>query len=141
MQQPGLPPIEEVAAPELRLAGLRINPRTNAQPRRLLHITHFQTHRRWHERPITGLPHTRINSVSWSPDGSRIAFAVTYSDRVELWTAALADAKAAPMASMAMNAAYGGTYDWASDSKTIIGSRFPPIVAPHRRKCPFPPVR
>ena len=30
---PGYPPLEEVAQPELRLAGLRINPRTNGPSR------------------------------------------------------------------------------------------------------------
>ncbi|MBI5867009.1 MAG: S9 family peptidase [candidate division Zixibacteria bacterium] len=144
MQQPGLPPIEEVAAPELRLAGLRINPRTNG-PSRAGYYTSltFKRIADGTERPITGLPATpRINSVSWSPDGSRIAFAVTYSDRVELWTAALADAKAAPMASMAMNAAYGGTYDWASDSKTIIALAIPANrgAAPPEMSIPTGPV-
>jgi len=33
MDRPGLPSIEEVAQPELRLAGLRINPRTNGRSR------------------------------------------------------------------------------------------------------------
>lgn len=33
LERPTLPPIWEVAAPELRLAGDRINPRTNAQSR------------------------------------------------------------------------------------------------------------
>jgi len=33
MAHPGLPPIKELSQPELRLAGLRINPRTNGQSR------------------------------------------------------------------------------------------------------------
>ena len=33
LERPGLPPIDEVAMPELRLAGLRINPRTNGPSR------------------------------------------------------------------------------------------------------------
>jgi len=33
MEKPNLPSIEEVAQPELRLAGIRINPRTNGSSR------------------------------------------------------------------------------------------------------------
>lgn len=132
MQQPGLPPIEEVAAPELRLAGLRINPRTNGPSRAAYYMSlTLKNMSDGSERPITGFSGTpKISGVSWSPDGSRIAFAVTHSDRIELWTAAVADGQAAPITTLTMNAVYGGTYSWMSDSQTLLALTIPPDRGP-----------
>ena len=132
MQQPGLPSIDEVAAPELRLAGLRINPRTNGPSRAGYYMSlAFKNMTDGTERQVTGLPASpKINSATWAPDGSRIAFAVTFGDRVELWTAALTDAVATPVTSMPLNATYGGTYKWTSDSKTLIALAVPPGRGP-----------
>lgn len=127
MQQPGLPPIDEVAAPELRLAGLRINPRTNGPSRAGYYMSlTFKSIADGSERPVTGFSGTpKINNVSWSPDGSRVAFAVTFSDRIELWSAALSDAIAKPVTKLPINAVYGGSYDWMSDSKSFIALTVP----------------
>lgn len=92
MELPSLPPIAELAERELRLAGLRICPRTNAPSRarpytglKLVRITDSS------EREFTGLPqHPRIENVSWSPSGSHVAFTNTTESGVELWVAELA---------------------------------------------------
>jgi hypothetical protein len=79
MARPSLPPISELAEPELRLAGLRLKPRTNG-PSRGGYVTGLTLKRvdDLSERPITGLPaDARISGVRWSPDGSRIAFVLT----------------------------------------------------------------
>ncbi|HWO57889.1 MAG TPA: prolyl oligopeptidase family serine peptidase [bacterium] len=127
LQQPGLPPIEEVAAPELRLAGLRINPRTYGPSRAgYSNSLAFKNIADGSERPVTGLPAgARINSVTWSPDGSRIAFAVTFEDRIELWTAALTDAAAMRITPRPLNATYGGSYNWVSDGRALIALTVP----------------
>ena len=79
MARPSLPPISELAETELRLAGLRLKPRTNG-PSRGCYVTGLTLKRvdDLSERPITGLPaDARISGVRWSPDGSRIAFVLT----------------------------------------------------------------
>ncbi len=132
MQQPGLPPIDEVAEPELRLAGLRINPRNNGPSRSASFVSlTFKNVENGAEREVTGLPQLpKINTVSWSPDGTRIAFALTFPDRVELWSAALADGKAYRLLDVPLNAAYGGTYKWTSDSRSLIALTVPPDRGP-----------
>lgn len=127
MQQPGLPPIDEVAAPELRLAGLRINPRTNGPSRAGYYMSlTFKNIADGSERPVTGFSGTpKLNNVSWSPDGSRVAFAVTFGDRIELWSAALSDAIARPVTAIPINAVYGGSYEWMSDSKSFVALTVP----------------
>ncbi|TVQ74803.1 MAG: hypothetical protein EA363_01255, partial [Balneolaceae bacterium] len=96
-ERPSLPGIADLAQPELRLAGIRINPATNgpSQPRyvtglRLLDVATQQQY------PVTGLPdEPRITSVSWSPDGNHIAFLHTSPDGVELWVADISRVDAA----------------------------------------------
>src|SRR5687768_14091028 len=92
MGKPGSPPISELAEPELRLAGLRINPRTSG-PSRAGHYTDLtlisiEDGRLGARREITGLPPAaRIGGVHWSPDSSRIAFTITEEDAIRLWAA------------------------------------------------------
>ena len=139
LKQPGLPSIEEVAQPELRLAGRRINPRSNGPSReRTLNSLTFQRITDGEERPVTGLPtDVRITSVSWSPDGKKIAFVVTANDRLALWVAELKNGEAREItpAELALNGVYGRPYNWLADSKsvvarTLVSGRGPAPVEP-----------
>ncbi|HEV8197593.1 MAG TPA: hypothetical protein VGP87_13190, partial [Gemmatimonadales bacterium] len=75
LERAGLPPIAEVAAPELRLAGARINPMTNA-------LSRAPNYSALIVQPI-GVGETRrivvpwkakISSAIWSPDGRLVAY-------------------------------------------------------------------
>ncbi len=120
--RPPLPSIEEVAQPEERLAGIRVNPRTNGPSRTaysdglvLLRIDDQL------ERPITGLPENpKINRFAWSPDGTWIAFLVTDQEGLSLWAANVADGKARCIVGGRLNAALGRPYAWLADSKTFV---------------------
>src|SRR3954469_13771739 len=90
---PALPSIVEVAQPELKLAGLRINPRTYS-PSRFSFGTDLTLldMRTQAEMKVTGLPKPlRLADSAWSPDQRHLAFThVAYSDKegasaVELW--------------------------------------------------------
>ena len=96
VDRPGLPGIAEVAQPELKLAGLRINARMRAASRvefgRDLSILDIATA---DCREVTGLPPTpRIADLAWSPDGRRVAFSRWGDDGVELWLLDIANAQA-----------------------------------------------
>ena len=88
LERPSMPSIEEVAAPELRLAGIRLNPRTNA-PSRLPTYTGLSV------LPVTGgtdhriavRPGLKISHVSWSPDSRWIAFTSPEGPGLSLWVA------------------------------------------------------
>ena len=129
MEQPGNPPISEVAAPELRLAGLRINPRSSGRSReRPMNGLVFRQLSDGKEVRVTGLPdEPRITGVSWSPDGKRIAFVVTIDDKLGLWSAALkhGEAKQVTPEDMALNGVYGRPYSWLADSKSFVVNAVP----------------
>src|SRR5436190_15729528 len=84
------PSIEEVAAPQLRLAGLRIDPKTNgpARPGRVTGLTLVPLP---DGKPVeVGLPaHGKARFPYWSPDGKRFAVTVTTPKGIELWVGEL----------------------------------------------------
>jgi dipeptidyl aminopeptidase/acylaminoacyl peptidase len=79
LQVQDFPTIAELSQPELRLAGLRLNPRTNGQSRVSYAVgIKLKTLPNGAEIDVKGLPaQARISSVSWSPDNKTMAFALT----------------------------------------------------------------
>jgi dipeptidyl aminopeptidase/acylaminoacyl peptidase len=141
MELPNLPPLSELAQPELRLAGLRLNPRTNGPSRapyiRKLTLKRLSDGR---EKPITGLPaDPRIGSPSWSPDGEQIAFSLTRSAGIELWVADVQTAKARRLSTAHLNAAYGAPFDWLPDSQALVAKVVPADRGP-QPKAPTVPT-
>lgn len=125
LPQPGLPSIEEVSAPELRLAGLRIDSRNHGPSRALrargLALLDIATGR---ERTVAGLPDpVRIGSASFSPDGAHIAFTQNHDDAIELWLVEVANARACRVTDVRICDIYGAAHPcfaWLSDSKHLI---------------------
>src|SRR5476649_1045325 len=93
----GLPPISDLAQPELRLAGLRFNPKTNGPSRgRYLTAIGLQSLSGGKELAVTGLPpHPKVLFTFWAPDAHHFAF-VNISDApadagLSLWVVDVAD--------------------------------------------------
>ena len=135
MESPGLPSIAEVAEPELRLAGLRMNPRTNGQSReRPMSGISFQPMNGGEPVIVGGFPaDTRINHPRWSPDGNALAFVAGIEDRLELWVVGLGESTARRVTAEGarLNGVYGRPYEWRSDSKSIVA-----LVVPEDRGAP-----
>lgn len=127
MARRSLPPIAALSAPELKLAGLRIDPRTNG-PSRFQGVLSLTLRRIADgvERLITGTPdEARIGNIVWSPDGSRIAFSLTKQDGIELWAADLATAKARRIGTRLLNAAIASPIVWMPDSRRVLALTVP----------------
>ena len=144
MERPGLPPISELAQPELKLAGLRINPRTNGQSRSS-YYTKLTLKRisDGSEKPITGIPsEARIENITWSPDGKRIAFTHTHDSGIELWIAEVNTGQAIQPTDARLNSTYGRPFHWLSDSQMIICKAIPMDrgPAPEAPEVPSGPV-
>ncbi len=131
------PSIEEFAAPQLRLAGLRIDPITNGPARSprmvglsVLPLTDAKPSPI--ELPATG----RSGYPVWSPDGKRFAFGVTTAKGIELWVCeAKPGAKPELIPGVRLNAAIGDEFQWMPGSETllvqlILEKRGEPPVAP-----------
>lgn len=121
LARPGYPSIEEVAQEELRIAGVRINPKTNGSSRSSYYNgLRLQTIANGKEREIKGLPtDSQIENVSWSPDGSMIAFTNTVADGMELWVVDVAAASAKKLTGAIVNDAIRSPFDWLGN-RTIL---------------------
>ena len=139
------PSISEVAQPELKLAGIRINPLTNGQNRTNgFSGISFLSIRDKHTLPVKNIPEgTKIENISWSPDGRRVVFTLAFPDRIELWKASPENPHAERVTDRTVNAAIPGyPYEWLPDSDGILASLVPPDrgTAPGSMTVPVGPV-
>jgi dipeptidyl aminopeptidase/acylaminoacyl peptidase len=144
----GLPTIADLAQPELRLAGLRFNPKTNGPSRgRYLTALGLQSLPSGKEVSVSGLPpDAKIRFTAWAPDARHFSF-VNTSDAagdagLSLWIVDVLSAQAHRIPGVALNGIFGSPCEWAADSqsllcKTIVDGRSP---APKRNEVPAGPI-
>ncbi|WP_210465247.1 prolyl oligopeptidase family serine peptidase [Rufibacter roseolus] len=134
MERAGYPSIEEVAAPEARIGGLRINPAVNGASRGTsFHNLKFKKVSGGQEFNIQGLPaKAKITDVTWSPDEKQIAFLNTVSNGIELWVVNAADRTARKLTTASVNDAWGNAFSWTPDSKNLLVK----LVNPSRGEAP-----
>lgn len=120
MQSNSYPSVEELARPELRIAGLRINPANFAPSRQnFINDLSLRNIRTGKDHKIAGLPSPLFaGNVSFSPDDKKIAFTQTTSDRVDLFIIDVATQKATKVNKTALNVITGG-FQW-FDASTIL---------------------
>ena len=116
--------IAELSEVELRLGGLRINPKTNIGSRtnyyndlKLINLKETNAS----PKPVTGLPENpRLANFKWSPDQKMIAFTNTSQDGVEIWVLDLKKAVVAKLTEANVNANMGDVINWFEDSKSLL---------------------
>jgi dipeptidyl aminopeptidase/acylaminoacyl peptidase len=117
----GMPGIDELAEPMLRLAGHRINPRTSGPHSlpRLVTLT-FKPIGGVADRPVSVPPRSRLISIGFSPDGKKLAFANVRPTGIELWIADATTGQARAVAGGALNATFGSPCDWLDSSTELV---------------------
>lgn len=124
LERANLPAISELAEPDLKLAGYRINPRNNGPANsRVGWLTglSLQNVAGGGATAVQLAPGTRFTAPSWSPDGQRLAFLVDKPAGLELWVADAATGKARKLTQPVVNAAAtGAAFAWMPDSRSIL---------------------
>ncbi len=142
MEQPGLAGIAELAEPELKLAGLRLNPRNFGPSRtRSYNGLRFVSIKDNAETAVTGLPeNARIRNVQWSPNGKHIAFTIDHTNSISLYVADVATGTATKLSDRAMHDVYyGAPFQWMPDNKSLI-ARAVPVDYGEVPKAPLAPA-
>ncbi len=120
------PSIAEVSEPMLRLAGMRIDPRTNG-----LHLApnsisiELVKLPEGTKRKLALPPNAQAGPLRWSPDGKLFAFSNNVSNGIELWIGEPITGKLHKVAGVKLNAVLGDPIDWLPDNKTIIVKTVP----------------
>jgi dipeptidyl aminopeptidase/acylaminoacyl peptidase len=127
----GLPPITDLAQPELRLAGLRFNPKTNG-PSRGRYVTALKLKMLpdGAEKTVARLPaNAKIRFGAWSPDARHLAFVNASDDSADaglsMWIVDVASPTAKRVAAVRLNGIFGPPCEWVSDSASLICKTVP----------------
>jgi dipeptidyl aminopeptidase/acylaminoacyl peptidase len=122
------PPIVQVAEPFLKLAGVRVEPRTRrkhdtpggygiapcAQTLTLVDVSNSR------EVPVTLPPDGCVDGIVWAADGRRFAFRNTSKDAVEPWIGDAATGKIRRLGDARLNPMLGSSMQWMPDQKTLL---------------------
>ena len=136
LEQPTLPPIQILAQPRVRIAGIQLNPATRgaalAYGFRSLTLQDLVTGER---HPIGLPPDPQIRHLHWSPEGDYLAFTLTEPNGIALWVMEAKTATARPLTPPRLNDAYGQPCHWISEAagllcKLVPADQPPPPVAP-----------
>jgi dipeptidyl aminopeptidase/acylaminoacyl peptidase len=119
--------LADLNQPELRLAGLRINPEANiASTLNYYHDIRYQRVMKREILPISGLPEQpHIAYISFSPDETKLAFTHTVHNGVELWVVDLETLTAEKLTDAVLNANAGHPYTWFPDSRHLLVRMLP----------------
>ena len=127
------PTIAELAQPMHRLAGLRVNPKTNGPHRASglpgtgIYAIALKKIADGAEVNVTMPPQAKASHIRFSPDGSKLAFLQTRDNAIELWIAdgATGAAKAVVSGADRINATTGDPCDWLRDNVTMVCALVP----------------
>jgi dipeptidyl aminopeptidase/acylaminoacyl peptidase len=122
------PPIAQVAEPFLRLAGVRVEPRTRrkhdtpggygiAPCASRLTLVDVASSR---ETPVPLPAGGCADGFLWSADGKRVAFRNTSNDAVELWVADGATGATRRLGALRLNPMLGSSHAWLADQRTLL---------------------
>ncbi|CAM5255965.1 hypothetical protein RLIN73S_02572 [Rhodanobacter lindaniclasticus] len=154
LQRDAYPPLAELAAPELRLGGLRVDPRTHVahtitlsdnRPRRLDYVRGLSLQRVGAPPvPVSGLPpRPRLAYFTWSPDERRLAFLHVADDGAQVWLLELASGHARRLGTARANASLGNPLTWFRDGQALLVRalpKAPPALTDPRTAIPAGPI-
>ncbi|KAI4301503.1 hypothetical protein L6164_034778 [Bauhinia variegata] len=133
LKRRALPPLAELARPEEKLAGIRIDGNCNTRSR-MSFYTGIGIHQLLPdgtlgpEKEVHGFPEgAKINFVTWSPDGRHLSFSIRMngedndSSKLRLWIADVDTGKARPLfqSNVYLNAVFDN-FVWINNSELLV---------------------
>ena len=143
LQRPGLESIEDLAGPELKLAGLRFNPERYAPSSAgftydSMTLHHLESGR---EFEVQGIAKGKIHVPSWSPDSKYLVFTLEQSDGLRLWSLKAGEDTAQELCPLRVNGVLpGGFYRWSPDSESVLTRLVVEKPAPEQSSVPAGPI-
>jgi dipeptidyl aminopeptidase/acylaminoacyl peptidase len=142
LERSSMPPLSELAQPMLRLAGVRINPRTNGLHRAVRYRSLvIKSPVDGSQRRVTLPQSPALGWLGFSPDGRRFAFTHTRDTGIELWIGETATGQARALTEAELNGALGtpqdsGACEWMGDSASLLCA----FTVPKRGAAPAAPA-
>ena len=147
VQQSLYPPVERVAEPYLKLAGVRVEPRNHSRHDRssgygirtclegfsLLDLASGA------QTPVTLPAGACPGMPAWSPDGQRFAFDNTTDAGVELWVGEVASGTVRRIEGVQLNTILGSEVQWLGAGQALLVKQVPQGLGPAPQKAAVPP--
>ncbi len=127
--------IVDLAQPELKLAGVRINPGAYAQSRiPFIVAIKIKNARSGSEHLVTGMPaNPKLSYIRFSPSEKKAAFIHQDKEGNQLWVIDLTTRIASRWSSVTLNSTLGNPYVWVHDdlilAKSVRKSLAPPVIS------------
>lgn len=117
----------ELSFEEMKLAGLRLDPRKNISGTVAYNTNLKYKHGRMAElKQVQGLPsNPLLTYFSFSPDESKVAFTHTTEEGVELWCFDFATGRASRLTGPTLNANMGSPFTWLKDGQGFLIKTLP----------------
>src|SRR5688572_12616195 len=133
LDRASMPSIAELSLPMHRIAGIRINPRTNGPHRaQLARSITIKAIADGAEKKVTLPPSPKLSWIGFSPDGKRFAFTQQRDNGIELWLGDSGTGQARAVTPAQLNATLGTPCEWVGDG----GSLLCEFVSPSRGAAP-----
>ena len=119
--------LQDLSEEEMKLAGLRINPKTNISST-VTYIDNikYKTINEPDAKQVSGLPQNpRLSNFSWSPDEAKVAFTNTTAKGVELWVFDFTSGAARKLTNDNLNANLGMPFTWYRSSDALLALVLP----------------
>ena len=146
LERPSLRPVASLAEPEVKVAGIKINPDTNGPAReyayRGIELRDVAPHRRASRVDIDLPEDAQVRNVAWNMESTGFSFTLTQAAGIELWYAEVPSGAIRRLTGPVMNAAYGAPCDWLPDDNGLICKQVPEArgSAPEASIVPVGPV-
>lgn len=137
------PSIEDLSQPELRIAGLRINPATSGPSRgRGVENIKIKMTQGGEEKQITGLPSKpNMGDFAFSKDEKYLSFTQTEANGISLWVADLSTFEAKKLTDAIVNDVYGNSIIWTPDNQLLVKTANPTRGSiPQKPSAPAGPI-
>jgi dipeptidyl aminopeptidase/acylaminoacyl peptidase len=138
-----MPSVEDLAQPELRIAGLRINP-NNFSPSRSAYFTSITIKEvtSGKEFAVTGLPaNLKAGNLQWSPNDDKAAFTNSTNSAVDIYVIDIKTHKASKINKASVNLVLGAAFDWIDNNSLLYTAVSKPLsMAPKKPLAPKGPV-
>ncbi|MBN3581498.1 S9 family peptidase [Algoriphagus aestuarii] len=137
------PSIEDLSQPELRIAGLRINPATSGPSRgRGVENIKVKMTQSGEEKQIAGLPSKpNMGDFSMSNDEKYLSFTQTEANGISLWVVDLTTLEAKKLTDAIINDVYGNSILWTPENQLLVKTANPSRGSiPQRPSAPAGPI-
>jgi len=143
LERSSMPSVEDLAQPELRIAGLRINP-NNFGPSRTTYFTTISIKdvKSGTEFPVKGLPaNLKAGNLQWSPNEDKAAFTHFSNNNIDMYVIDIKNRTAAKINKSALNHVLSTAYSWVDNNTILYAAVSKPLsMAPKKPVAPKGPV-